>query len=363
MIRVGVIGASPDRGWAAGAHIPAVRALPDQFQLTAVATSNADSARRASEAFGVDHAFADYRQLVEHPEVDLVVVSVKVPAHFELVDAAIAAGKHVYCEWPLAVTTEQAVHLADAADAQGVRTAIGLQVRFTPAVAHAAEVIAAGRIGRVSSITAHITGAKRGLTSIPQWVSYTLDRSNGAGQLEISGGHILDVVRFLIGPITVRPALTAIAFPQHTIAETGQIVDATSPDQVVITGTSASGATVAASVHGNAAGPSRARIEISGTDGELIIETAPTDSPTGASLQINPLRMRAIRSGDTAWHDAALPAWHGRPEWAGLPNAALNVARLYQQFAEDLSTGSRVVPDFRAAVEVHRLLDAARQDG
>src|SRR5207302_2052583 len=126
MIRVGIIGANPDRGWAVRAHVPALRALRERYTLTAVATTNPDSAHRAANQFGATHAFADYRQLVEHSEVDLVIVSVKVPAHLELAGAAIANGKHVFSEWPLTVTTGEAVQLADAADAAGVRTAIGL---------------------------------------------------------------------------------------------------------------------------------------------------------------------------------------------------------------------------------------------
>lgn len=360
MIRVGIIGANPDRGWAVSAHIPALRALPEQYRLTAVATSNEDSARRAGEAFGVSHAFGDYRRLVEHPEVDLVLVAVKVPAHLELTGAAIAAGKHVYCEWPLAVTTEQALHLADAADAQGVRTAIGLQTRFSPAVAHALKVIAAGGIGQVNSITTHITRTKGNGAIIPGWMAYTLDLSAGAGPLEIDGGHTLDVLRFLTGPLTLRPAVTALANPRYTIAETGEVIEATNPDQYVISGTSAERATVSVSIHHGVAGPSRAKIEISGSDAEILIEPVPAAS-SGAFLGLNPLRLRAFRTSDTDWHDADLPAWTGRPEWAEVPDPALNIARLYQRFAEDLRTDAHVVPDFRAAVEVHQLLDSARR--
>src|SRR4051812_27273034 len=132
-IRVGIIGASPERGWAAAAHVPALRALP-QYELTAVGTSRPESAREAARAFGAAHAFTDARRLAEHPEVDLVVVTVKVRAHAELVGAALAAGKHVYCEWPLGLTTAEAEHLAASARTAGVHDAIGLQARYAPAI-------------------------------------------------------------------------------------------------------------------------------------------------------------------------------------------------------------------------------------
>lgn len=93
-IGVGILGANPDRGWAARAHVPAIAASP-AFVLTAVATTRPDSAKAARARFGARHAFTDARRLAECPEVDLVVVTVKVPAHVELVTAALDAGKHV----------------------------------------------------------------------------------------------------------------------------------------------------------------------------------------------------------------------------------------------------------------------------
>ncbi|MGY2062209.1 Gfo/Idh/MocA family protein, partial [Nocardia gipuzkoensis] len=96
-IRVGIIGVNPERGWAARAHIPALRTIAGA-RLTAVGTSRPDSAAVAARAFGVP-GFADPAELAAHPEVDLVAITVKVPAHDALIAAALAAGKHVYCEW------------------------------------------------------------------------------------------------------------------------------------------------------------------------------------------------------------------------------------------------------------------------
>ena len=108
-IGVGIIGASPGAGWAAATHVPALQALP-QYDLRAVATSRAESARRAAAEWSVD-AFDDPRQLIAHPGVDLVVVAVKVPDHHELVTQALAAGKMVFSEWPLGVDLAQAEDL------------------------------------------------------------------------------------------------------------------------------------------------------------------------------------------------------------------------------------------------------------
>jgi predicted dehydrogenase len=105
-IQVGIVGVSPDRGFASIAHIPALQALPE-FEITAVCTTRQESAAAAARHFGVPLAFSDAAKLAQHPDVDLVTVSVKVPDHYVPVMAAIDAGKHVYCEWPLGRNTDE----------------------------------------------------------------------------------------------------------------------------------------------------------------------------------------------------------------------------------------------------------------
>jgi predicted dehydrogenase len=100
-LRIGIIGLSAERGWATAAHIPALRALSDDFELAGVANTSFASARAAPAAFGLPRAFESTAQLVASPDIDVVVVSVKVPHHRELVSEALNAGKSVYCEWPL----------------------------------------------------------------------------------------------------------------------------------------------------------------------------------------------------------------------------------------------------------------------
>ena len=106
---VGVIGASPGKGWASTTHVPAIRSVPD-LELVAVCTSRKESASEAQSQFAVPFAFADPAELIAHPAVDLVVGSVRVPRHFELVSAAIEAGKAILCEWPLGNGLDEARH-------------------------------------------------------------------------------------------------------------------------------------------------------------------------------------------------------------------------------------------------------------
>src|SRR2546421_6839068 len=99
-IRLGLIGASVTGTWSARAHLPALHASSD-VELTAVCTTRADSAEAARRAWDGRLAFDDWRKMVASPEIDAVAVVVRVPSHYAPAKAALEAGQHVYCGWPL----------------------------------------------------------------------------------------------------------------------------------------------------------------------------------------------------------------------------------------------------------------------
>ena len=98
-LRVGVIGANAKSGWARESHIPAIQGLAG-LELAAVATRTQETADAASNAFHVP-AYDNGLELASASDIDVVVVATRVPDHSEMVLAALASGKHVYCEWPL----------------------------------------------------------------------------------------------------------------------------------------------------------------------------------------------------------------------------------------------------------------------
>src|SRR5437879_12639320 len=149
---VGIIGVSASRGWAATAHIPALRALPN-YELRALSATSAEAARAAGEAFGVAAVFSDHEELVAQPDVDVVAVTVKVPHHRELVSAALAAGKAVYCEWPLGRDLDDARAMPALAAEHGVRTVVGLQARQAPAIESVQQLLRDRYVGEDRSTT------------------------------------------------------------------------------------------------------------------------------------------------------------------------------------------------------------------
>src|SRR5437879_7596395 len=193
---VGIIGVSPVRGWAATAHIPALRALPN-YEIRALSAHNAESARAAGDMFGISAVFSDHEQLLMQPDVDVVAVTVKAPRHRELVSAALAAGKAVYCEWPLGRDLDDARAMAALAAKQGVHTVVGLQARQAPAVEVVARLLRDGYVGEVLSTT--MVGLSRPGDVRVQANGYMLDKTNGANLLTVPVDHSLDILNCVLG--------------------------------------------------------------------------------------------------------------------------------------------------------------------
>src|SRR5437667_6518371 len=218
---VGIIGASPVRGWAASAHIPALRALPN-YEIRALSGHSAESAREAGEVFGVSAVFSDHKQLVSQPDIDVVAVTVKVPHHRELVSAALAAGKAVYCEWPLGRDLDDARAMAELAAKQGVRTVVGLQARQAPAIEFVQELLSEGYVGEVLSTT--MVGLSVPGDVVVKANAYMLDKTNGANVLTVAVGHSLDTLNFVLGEFADLSAVSDLRRPLINIEETGEQV-------------------------------------------------------------------------------------------------------------------------------------------
>jgi len=348
---VGIIGVSPVRGWAATAHIPALRALPN-YEIRAVSAHTPESARAAGETFGVSAVFSDHEQLVTQPDVDVVAVTVKVPHHRELVSAALAAGKAVYCEWPLGRDLGDARAIATLAAEQGVRTVVGLQARQAPAIGFVQELLSDGYVGEVLSTT--MVGLSVPGDVVGQPNAYMLEETNGANALTIAVGHSLDTLSYVLGEFADLSALSDLRRPLITIEETGEQIEKTAPDQIALIGTLASGPTASVHIREAVAGGTGLLWEINGTDGTLRI-TADEAQP-----QIFPLTVAGAK-GRNEPAKLAVPAaltqkWPALTSLEGAP--AYNVGRAYAAFAADIDNGTHTVPDFPDALRRHEVIAA-----
>jgi predicted dehydrogenase len=337
-LRLGIIGASARQGWASRTHLPAVAASTD-IELAAVATTRIASATEAANRFGARNAYADPRELIADPEVEAATVAVKVPEHLALVRAALEAGKHVYSEWPLGANTAEAVTLRDLAAERGLRTVVGLQSARGAQIARARGILAEGRIGRVLSATLRSAAGIGGPTT-SKGDAWRAAAANGTNALTVTAGHALDTLAAVIGDFEALSAKVATQFSEAAVAETGETVPVTSPDQIAIAGVACDGVVVAAHVQGGTRTRPGMLIEVRGTGGLLEIAAVPSLSAAAISLRLV-----------TAGHDAVDVS--GQRD-----DPVACVGRLYADLAAGVRTGRPQGPDFDHAVRRHRLLDA-----
>ncbi len=351
-IRVGFIGLNPGIHWAATAHIPALKALPDHYEVVGVANTSLASAQKAADAFGLPHAFDNARALVNSPEVDLVVVTVKVPHHYELVSAALNAGKHVYCEWPLGNGLAEARELADLAEAKGVVAAVGTQMRVAPEVDYLRQLVVDGYVGEVLSTTLVGSGGQWGAETDAAH-AYLYDQGNGATLLSIPLGHTLAGMREVLGSFGDISARMINRRKTVHVTDTGETIPTNAADQILVQGALESGVAVSIHYRGGMSRGTNLLWEINGTDGDIQV--------TGATghAQIVQLSIRGAK-GDASKLTQLTPpasAYEGWPD----TSVARNVARIYALIAEDIRSGTRAAPSFRDAVALHEVIDTVER--
>ena len=265
-IRVGIVGANAQKSWASVSHVPAINGLPG-LKLAAVATSTEQSAREAAKVFGADRWFSDPFAMIANDEIDIITISVKVPAHRELVLAALEAGKAVYCEAPLGRTIAETEEMARAVGS--LHTAIGLQGRLNPAARRATHLISSGKIGR--PLNARIVSTTTGFgPELPSSYDYFNKTLSGANLLTISAGHTLDLVEAVAGEIVEVDARTEILWPTIKLTDMNEESVRETPDHVAVLGKTQSGVVFTADISGGVA-PEDARFscEIRGSKGWL----------------------------------------------------------------------------------------------
>src|SRR5205823_1368607 len=348
-VRVGIVGATVTvggSGWGANAHVPALHALP-AYELWAVCTAHEDTARASADAFRAELAFHNFDEMVAQPDVDLAVVCVRVPGHYDLVMKALQAGKAVFCEWPLGRNVEEAERMANLAAERSVRTAVGLQARSDPTLMYARELVQQGFIGDV--LSTRMTSISQAVIRRGDGRIWQGDRTNGANTLTIAAGHAIDALCFVLGEFEEISARLATKITQWHNTDTGQSVTVDSPDWVNVAGKLESGADVAVLVTTVPFNPSGNRFEIYGSNGTLVI--------TGGSPNAGPNQLRGARGGDSLEvmepPERFVLAPDGTP--AGPPR---NVAQAYARIAGNLTDGERFEPDFAHAVKRHKLIDA-----
>jgi len=355
IIRVGVVGIG---NWARHGHLRVLRLLP-QYRLSVIYSQRAEAAKTAATEYGFAHIAKTLDELVNHPEVDLVIVLTTAPQHAEAIRAAIDAGKDVYCEWPLTTKTETSEALTALAEQRGVRTLTGLQRRLAPHNRYLKDLIADGFVGKLRSARMHVS-MNYFQADLPQVLRWTVPAENFSSMVAIYAGHFLDMLFEGIGWPDAVSALAVNQFPTVTIIETGEKMAATNADQFILSATFPGGAVASIHFEGGKRNGAGVQIDITGTEGDLRITNTSAFGDIGDDYlisgahgdQLDLTRMPVPGKYQLAIADSSSNA-------PTLPSAVFELAAIYDAFANDVTSGTHTAPTFADAIRMHKLIDTA----
>jgi predicted dehydrogenase len=284
-VGIGVIGL----GWMGRVHTNSYRRVLEHFPDLGVeprlvlAADVAEQRRAHAERVGFEATTADWRAVVEHPEVEAISVTTPNALHRDVALAAIAAGKHVWVEKPVGRGLEDTVTVADAARRAGVVSGVGFCYRFAPAVQHARRLIQGGALGDVNHYRGvFLADYANRPDAAASWRFFRADAGSGAlGDLM---AHIVDLTHYLVGPIERLSGRTATMIPRRpplamgsgthfSRVETDELVDVDNEDWASAMIEFDGGAVGSLEASRVIVGPHvRLRFEVHGTKGALAWE-------------------------------------------------------------------------------------------
>ncbi len=218
-IGVGVIGF----GWLGQAHSRSMLRIPTLFpqrgfdpELVVCADTAPERIDDAVRSFGFARGTADWRQVLDDPAVDVVVIAAPNMLHVELVEAAAAAGKHIFCEKPVGGTPEGTVRAEKAAREAGVITGVGYNYRWAPLVQYARQLIADGRLGEITNYRGRFFSMYGSdPLGVLSW-RFLVDQA-GHGVTTDLMSHSVDLAHMLLGPITRVVGMTETFIPERPL--------------------------------------------------------------------------------------------------------------------------------------------------
>ena len=361
-IKIGLIG----YGGIGRVHALAYRAIPfhyglsaDSISIAAVATTREETARNAAAEIGCDFFTADYRELLAQDDIDAIDICTPNNAHHEIVLAAAAAGKHIYCEKPLAMNAAEAYSMVRAVNAAGVKAQLTFKFRFFPAITRAKQLMDEGFVGEVFSFRGRYH--RSSYISRDKPLSWRLKREiTGGGALFDLGSHVLDLLYYLLGDFnSVNGTLDTLIKERPVSAgaeETGQVdVD----DIALLHARLAGGAlgTVEISRMGTGATNDLA-IEIFGDKGAIrfdlaepawlyVYDTREADKPLGGQRGFRRIEAASRYDGQRA------------PDWTMSPDFMRCHAECQYQFIKSIWEDKRTSPSFADGAQVQKIMEAA----
>jgi len=365
MIGAGFMGAAHSQGWRVA---PRFFDLPLAPEMSVLVGRDATRTRSAADTWGWQESATDWREVIHRSDVDVVDIVTPGDSHAEIALAALAAGKHVLCEKPLANTVDEARRMADAAAVaahNGIRSMVGFTYRRLPATTFARDLIAEGRLGDIRQVRAEYLQDWLSDAEAPLTWRLQKDRA-GSGALGDIGAHAVDLTEFLTGQRVSRVAgiLETIVDERPVLASSHGLSGSagtergtvTVDDLALFTGRLDGGALASFEASRFRLGRKNAlRIEIAGSLGSLSFDL---ESPN--ELQFYDATLPATEQGFrrilvTEPTHPYVAAWWPTGHMLGYEHGFSHQAK---DFVEAVAAGTAPTPSFADGLHVQEVLDA-----
>ncbi|WP_053351565.1 Gfo/Idh/MocA family protein [Leucobacter musarum] len=373
-VRVGVLGAC---GWMGRVHSNAYQNIEAYYgkkrgtvEVAWLVDAEPNALAAQAAKFPTARTTADWREVIDDPDVDLIDICLPDSLHYEIAKAAILAGKHVYCEKPLSDSAAEARELAELAKEAGVVTRVGYSFMRNPAHDVARDIIESGEIGEITMVK-----ASQHIDSFGDPNAPFIWRADGnlapTGITGDTGSHVFAILDGLVGSIEYLVADSRIITPQRPIVEgagaygantelTGDepMADVTNADAVNLVCTFSNGAMGLIDFSRTATGRKfEQKYEIYGTRGSLVynydeinrIRVYSNDDPQGR---------RGFKAIDVGTENENFAAF------LNLPNTGLgyNETKVIEasEVIRSVTTGESMWPDFEAGFRIAQLVEACQ---
>lgn len=353
-------------GGVARVHAMAYRAIPlhygfpaDRIKIAAVADVNPKAAQTAADELGCAIWTTDYSELLVRRDVDIVDICVPNLLHEEIIQAAAAAGKHIYCEKPLAMDVTQGMNIVKGVEEAGVNNQLNFNFRYYPAVTRARQLIESGFLGRIFSYRGCFYRSSYINPEKP--LSWRLRKDvAGGGALFDLGSHLLDLVYYLLGGFaSVQATVDTLIKERPVVAGSSEKAAVDVDDIVLMQARMLDGTLGSLEISRMGTGATNDLIiEIFGEKGALrfnsaepgwleVFDVRDPDQPCGG--------MSGFRKVQTVGRHEG----HKAPDWSMAPGFTTTFVESQYRFLKAVDGGQPASPSFRDGLHNQQVMDAA----
>jgi predicted dehydrogenase len=355
-LRVGIISAN----WGVAAHLPAWRANPD-VEVVGICTAHQETAQAAAKANGISLAFWDYREMAQHPDIDIVDAGTRPNLRYDMCMTALKAGKHVSNGVPFADTMAHARDLHDAYKASGRVAVVDAYSEHMPPIAFAKELVEDGAIGDLFSLTCTVQMSLFNYQVSTFGYNWFYDRTAGCSALRNLGSHALNVLYYLFGEVEEVVAQDDICLKEWKFVDNGSVITPQIEDTAnVLLRFRNGGMGVLAPAWCAIAGRGF-MIDAFGSKGRLLIE--------GGGMPANDTRVHRAKLGEMVPTELTVPDRLRRrdgvhitvdsetADFGGGPRFAMALS--YAGMIRAIRDGGEARPSFSQALHTHATVEAA----